>query len=117
MAEHLPSAVHLRTGLHEIAEDLRKTRHLGPESQQALADLLEELNRALDPAALPTAETAHLAESVAHLALALHERHDTGLLAAARDRLREAALRAEAAAPGPVGVARRFMDTLANLGI
>lgn len=117
MPEPTPSVEQIRAGLHDLARDLRQADHLEPQAQRALADLLEELNRVLGPAAPPSAETAHLADSVAQLARALHEQHHPSLLEAARNRLQEAAVRAENAAPIPVGMARRLIETLANLGI
>ena len=65
----------------------------------------------------PAVEAAHLAESSAHLVEALHRKHHAGLIAAAKERLEEAATRAEAEAPVATGLARRLIDTLANLGI
>jgi hypothetical protein len=111
------TASQIRACLHDLAEVLREAHHLEPEAQQALADLVDELQAALEPTAVPPAELAHLAESAAHLARALRQRHDAGLLAAARERLEQAAVRAETAAPLATGLARRFMETLANLGI
>lgn len=121
MPDHLPSelpaAARVQVSLHELARLLREAQHLEPEAQQALADLVDELGKALDPATAPSAEMAHLADSAAGLAQALHQRHDTSVLVAARDRLEAAALRAEADAPVTAGVVRRLLDTLANLGI
>lgn len=99
--------------LRELAGLLRAADHLSPEAQQALADLVEELSGALPG----TAASAQLAESAAHLAAALHEQKDPGLLERARQRLEEAALRAETEAPVATGVVRRLIDALANLGI
>ena len=106
----------VRTQLQEIVPLLRTSRHLEPEVQEALADLVDELIRVIDPNA-PAAEAAHLAESSAHLVHALHRKHHAGLIAAARQRLEDAATRAEAEAPLATGLARRLIDTLANLGI
>jgi hypothetical protein len=102
--------------LHEVVGLLRETRHIEPDVQAALADLMDELARMLDPHA-PAAEASHLAESSTHLAEALHRKHHPGLIAAAKDRLEAAATRAEAEAPVATGLARRLIDTLANLGI
>src|SRR5262245_57120070 len=114
MAEQPPTPP---VNLHELARDLREADHLGPEAQQAIADLLEELARAIPPAGVAPAETAHLAESASHLARALHERHESGALAAAVERFEAAINRAEAKAPLASGIARRLIETLANLGI
>ena len=70
----------------------------------------------IDPHA-PTVQAEHLAESSTHLVEALHRRHHAGLIAAAKERLEEAASRAEAEAPVATGLARRLIDTLANMGI
>lgn len=107
----------VQTSLHELAALLRDARHLEPETQQALADLVDELSNVVDPTALPSAETAHLVASAADLARALHHRHEPGLLSTAKERLENAVRRAEAEAPLATGVARRLIDTLANLGI
>jgi hypothetical protein len=106
----------VRTRLQEIVPLLRETRHIEPDVQQALADLVDELIRVMDPHA-PADQSAHLAESSTHLVEALHRKHHAGLIAAAKQRLEEAATRAEAEAPVATGLARRLIDTLANMGI
>jgi hypothetical protein len=106
----------VRAKLQQVVPLLRERRSLDPEVRQTLADLLDELIRVMDPNA-PAAETALLAESSAHLVQALHREHHPGLLAAAKERFEEAAARAEAEAPVATGLARRLIDTLANLGI
>lgn len=111
-----PSAAQVQTNLHDLARLLRQAHHLDPAVQQALAELVDELGRALDPG-VSSAEITHLAASAAQLAHALHQRHDSGLLTAAKERLESAARRAEAKAPLATGIARRLIDTLANLGI
>jgi hypothetical protein len=106
----------VRTKLQELVPLLRSARHIEPEVQDVLADLVDELIRVMDPNA-PAAEAAHLAESSAHLAQVLHRKPHPGLIAAARDRLEAAATRAETKAPVATGLARRLIDTLSNLGI
>ena len=113
MAEQPPPPV----DLHALAQKLRDAEDLGPEAQQAIADLLDELARAIPSSGVAPAETAHLAEGAAHLAMALHERHEPGALAAALERFEAAINRAEAKAPMASGIARRLIETLANLGI
>lgn len=103
--------------LQQVADLVRSAHHLGPEAQRALADLVEEMGRDLAATSLADPVRQQLAESVARLAQALHERHNEGMLAAAKERLAEAAARAEARAPVATGVALRLMDVLANLGI
>ena len=112
MAEPSPSV-----NLHELAQKLREANHLGPEAQSAVADLLEELARALPPAGVAPAEASHLAESATHLAEALHRRHEAGALATALERFEASVARAQAKAPLATGIARRLIETLANLGI
>jgi hypothetical protein len=119
MSEAVPSpppAEAIKASLLECAELLRRTDHLEPAAQKALADLIIELVGALDPS-VSSETTAHLAESSADLARALHERHDEGLIAAARARLEAAAVRAEAEAPVATGLARRLIDALAGIGV
>ena len=79
--------------------------------------MLAELANALGSSSAATAETSHLAVSAAHLAETLHHQRETGPLMAARDRLRDSALRAEAEAPVATSIALRLIDALANLGI
>jgi uncharacterized protein DUF4404 len=120
MAEQPPSrqnTAQVQARLHELAEVLRQADHLEPEAQQALANLVEELSKALTPAALTGGETAHLASSAAGLAQSLHQQASPTLLSAAKRRLEQAALRAEAQAPVATGIARRLLDALADLGI
>jgi len=102
--------------LHELAELVRRARHLDPEAQAALAGLVEELGEALDPARLSGTARAHLEEHTSHLLHALHAQ-DEGPLSSAKHRLEEAAVRLEAEAPQATGIVRRLIDALANLGI
>jgi hypothetical protein len=112
-----PAGEQVQAHLHELAAVLREAQHLGPEAQEALADLVDELGKALTPATMASTETAHLANTAANLARVLHQQHNPTLLSAAKRRLEQAALRAEAQAPMATGVARRLLDTLADLGI
>jgi Domain of unknown function (DUF4404) len=107
----------MQANFHDLAEMLREADHLEPEVQAAMADLLEEMSKALPPTAVAPSETAHLANSAASLARALHEQQSPNLLSAAKQQLEQAALRAEAQAPVATGIARRLLDTLADLGI
>jgi hypothetical protein len=120
MSEPLPptpeAAAIARTRLQEIVPLLRESRHVDPQVQRALADLVDELIRMMDPNA-PAAEAAHLAESSTHLVEALHRKQHAHLIAAAKERLEEAATRAVTEAPVATGLARRVIDTLAGLGI
>src|SRR5438270_7678293 len=62
--------------LHAIARLLRESPPMGPEAQQALAALLDELAKALESAPLPPAEVTHLADVTAHFVQAVRPRHD-----------------------------------------
>ena len=111
-----PDRAALRSNLQELARLLHDAPHLDPDTQQELADLVSELSEAL-AGNLSSAETEQLARNAVHMIRALHEQRDTDYLTAARERLREAAVRAEVAAPVATGIARRLIDALANLGI
>ena len=121
MAEQQPSTPavppEVRDSLHIVSQLLREAHHLGPEAQYQLAEVVDELSRALGATTISPAEVAHLRESTTRLVEALHQRHDEGLLAAARDRMEEAAAALEARAPTLAGITRRLLDTLSNLGI
>jgi hypothetical protein len=96
---------------------LRDSTALDPEARRALADLLDEMGRALESPDAPPAEVARLADGAARLAESLRHGHDRGLSEKARDRLEGLILQAAARAPTAVGLARRLIDALANLGI
>ena len=113
---HLETAATVRTQLQGIVPLLRSSRHIEPEVQEALADLVDELIRVMDPNP-PAVEAAHLAESCGTPGGGVHRKHHAGLIIAAKERLEAAATRAEAEAPVATGLARRLIDTLANLGI
>ena len=110
-----PSEVPAR--LHEIAELLRGTHHLGPEAQQALAEFADELGNILNQATAPPPEAAPLVESTGHVVEALHQEQGTTQVTAARSRLQELAAEFDARAPRVADFARRLLDALANLGI
>jgi predicted RecB family endonuclease len=107
----------LRAQLERVSQLVRDAQHLEPESQEALAQLLEELSQQIANAPLEAEPAAHLGESVKHLQKALKRPKDSGLLAAASDRLEQAIMSMEAQAPFAAGIARRLLDALANLGI
>jgi hypothetical protein len=107
----------VRARLHEVAQMLRTSGSLDPESRPILAELMDELGATLNAAHAAPAEVARLAESAAHLAESLHHQHDQGFLGNARDRLNAALIQAEVKAPLAAGVARRLLDAIANLGI
>ena len=122
MADSTPSPspsendLSVRARLKELASLLRRSGHLKPRVQGELADLLEEMAAELETAGASSLST-HLAESTAHLAEELHRRKDVGLLGAAKERLDEAAARAESKAPVATGLARRLIDVLSEIGI
>src|SRR6266852_1140726 len=98
------SSSEVQAGLHAVAQLLRQADHLGPEARQALAGLVDELGSTLIAAPVASAELAHLTDSTTHLVQALREPHNPGLLAAARDRLNAAIVRAEVEAPTAAGL-------------
>jgi predicted nuclease with TOPRIM domain len=112
-----PSRAEVEASLRAVSRLLREAHHLGPEAQETLAELVDELGRALGAGTVSAEELAHLRESTAQLAEALHRRHDEGVVAAARDRLEEAVIGVESRAPVVAGVVRRLLDALSNLGI
>jgi hypothetical protein len=105
----------LAVTLHAVAEMLRDDRPLGLDARRALAELLDEIGRALGSAPVPPAEVSHLAESTAHFIAALRQPGEH--VTSARERLEAALLGVEARAPVVAGVVRRFLDALANIGI
>jgi hypothetical protein len=107
----------VKESLHDLANKLRQAPPLGPDAQRILAELIDELGNTVVATQVPSTEVVHLAETTTHLLQALQRRHEPGRLAAARDRLETAILRAEATAPVMAGFARRLLDALANLGI
>jgi len=121
MSEQYPSnpaiPPEVQASLLAVSNLLREPHHLGPDAQRTLADLIDELGRALTSSQASPEELRHLADSTAKLVEAVHHRRDEGVLAAARDRLEEAVIGAEARAPVVAGIARRLLDALSNLGI
>ncbi len=112
-----PSAQEVQARLHEVAKLLRGSRSLDAEAQRTLAELVDELSALLRAGNVPPAEVARLADSTVHLAESLQHPQNKGLLGNARDRLEGAVIDAEAHAPVAVGLARRFLEALANIGI
>jgi hypothetical protein len=96
---------------------LREAEHLGPEEQQILAEVVDELARALESPQAVSPELVHLAESTTHLLQALHERKDKGVVSAATRRVEKALSNAEARAPFLVGLVERLVEMLAATGI
>ena len=117
MPETPSSVSEIRTRLETVATLLRQSKSLDAEAQRTLADLVDELTRSLETENLPAAELAHLAEITDHLAYTLHNQQDLGIVAKARASLQRAVGNAEAGAPVAVGLARKVLDALANIGI
>lgn len=115
--EPTPPVSEVQSRLHEVAGLLRHSRSLDAEARRVLAQLVDELSAALAAGNVPPAEVARLADSTVHLAESLHHPHEQGLIGSARDGLEGAVIDAEAHAPVAVGLARRLLDALANIGI
>jgi hypothetical protein len=114
-----PSVPEIQARLHALAERLRRPGVLDADSRGILAELVDELGAALRSAAVPADEVAHLAATTAHLAEVLQHPPEQrrGWLETLQAPLEEAAVRAEAHAPVAVGLVRRLIDALANIGI
>src|SRR5262245_9661174 len=95
----------VKATLHAIAGLLRDVQHLGPEGQRTLAELVEELSRALETGDIPSAEMAQLAETTAHLVDELRQRKKSHALPTIRERLEQAALALETQHPVVSGLA------------
>jgi hypothetical protein len=102
--------------IEELARRLREAKHLDPQARTEVADLLRNLVEALDQPE-PSAQAEELAQSTADLVKAVKDRHDPGLIEAARDRLDQAIARAEAKAPVATDIVLQLIDVLAGLGI
>jgi hypothetical protein len=116
---HNPSrTAEVRQYLHTIAQLLREVPHMAPETQQLLAELVDELSRALEAGDVPAAELSQLADHVTQLVRAAHaEEEQRGVLGRLNLRLEAAVTALEARAPLVAGLTRRLMETLANIGI
>jgi len=79
----IPPAV--QASLLAVSRLLREAHHLGPEAQQTLAELIAELGQALGSSQASPEVLAHLTDRTAQLVEAVHQQHDEGVLAAARD--------------------------------
>ncbi len=112
-----PSVPEIQARLQELAQRLQQSRTLDPQSGRTLAELVRELSTILQASQVPPEEVARLAQTTAQLAESLHQRPQTGMLGKVRDQFEQAMLEAEVHAPVAVGVARRFLDALANWGI
>lgn len=107
----------LQTRLKDIVRRLRQPGSLDAESQQTLAGLVDEMTAVLRNAHLPAAELTHLAQTTAHLEDTLQYHQDQGTVGKARAGLERVVSSAETSAPLAVGLARRLLEVLANIGI
>ena len=112
-----PTAAEVRAHLHNISQLLRNVDHLGPEAQELLADLVEELGKSIETGTVPSQEVARLTECASQFVQAVHEREEPGVLGAARARLQRAVIAAESEVPVVAGLTHRLVDMLSNLGI
>lgn len=100
--------------IEELARRLREAEHLEPEVREEAAELLGDLTAALQP---PEPHAEELAESTAQLVRAVSDRHESGLIESAKERLEEAVIRAETKAPVATDIVLRLIDVLAGIGI
>jgi hypothetical protein len=107
----------LEANLHRIAGLLRDAGHLSPEAQESLALLVDDLAGTVKKPTGDPAAATHVAATAAQLLNALVQKHDQGVLSAARDRLERTVMSAGNQAPMAAGVARRLLDILAGIGI
>src|SRR5437016_5301963 len=113
----LAGSGNVRASLQTMADALGESTQFDSETKAALAELIAALDHAAQSGAASSEEVAHLTDSVAHLLQALHEREESPPLVAAEKRLERAIQFAELKAPFLAGIARRFLDALADLGI
>ncbi|WP_435005265.1 hypothetical protein P12x_003160 [Tundrisphaera lichenicola] len=107
-----PAADHIE----ELASRLRDAEHLDPKARSEVADLLRSLAVELERGE-PSEHGDHLAHSTAQLVRAVSDRHEPGLIQAARGRLDDAIARAEAKAPVATDIVARLSDLLSGIGI
>src|SRR5262249_51799617 len=112
-----PDAAAIQTRLHEVARLLRAGVHLDAAVQQEVADLLDELSKAIQPAGSPSAETLHVAQTATHLVQQLQRPQEIGLIELTKKRLHHAVAGEETKAPQVAKLAGRILDALANIGI
>jgi len=107
----------IQARLHDLAQLLRHTEHLDPATQQALAELADELAATINFSKAPSADVNHLLNTSTHVIEMLHQKPETPVPATVRGRLEQAIVAAESRAPVLAGVAHRLLDVLADLGI
>jgi len=99
-----------------LAQRLRDAEHLGPDARAEMADLLRSLALELERGE-PSDHEEHLAHSTVQLVRAVSDRHEPGLIEAARNRLDEAITKAEAKSSVATDIVARLADLLAGIGI
>ena len=117
LASSTPAVPELLARLQVIARLLRQADSVDALSRQSLAELVDEMKINLETKHLPAAELTHLGETTVHLEETLRHHQDQGVAGRAREGFERIVGSAEAKAPFAVGVARRLLETLANIGI
>jgi hypothetical protein len=112
-----PEPARMLADLHTVAGLLRADPKIGREEQRFVAELVDELAKALESPQPAAPELTRLTEQTAQMLEALRHRHDANLFTAARMRLDEAIMEAEERAPVVVGLVRGLLDVLAASGI
>jgi len=103
--------------LHAVAQLLREAHKLGPEAQALLADLVDELGRALETTDVPHEEISSLTKTTSEVVQAVHDEPAPGMIEAAEERLERAAVVIESRAPALANLTRRLAEMLSDLGI
>ena len=99
-----------------ISPSIREAEHLEPGTRDQVADLLGNLAVELNQAE-PWRTKELLAQTTTQLEEAVRDRHEPGLMDAARERMEEVVARAETKAPVTTDLVLHLIDLLANLGI
>lgn len=111
-----PAGYAVQDQLRTIARLLREVHPLSADFQLLLAGLLDELAEALSDGAAPE-RLAHLTETTAHLATAVHEEKERHRLPHLVGRFERAVIGVESNHPTLAGLGHRLIEALSNLGI
>lgn len=103
--------------LYATAQALSTTKDLSPIAQKTLANLLDELGKAVASGKVSGEVVDHLAESVGQLNQALANQENPEHSKKARESLEESIFRAEAKHPYLAGMIQQLLNILADLGI